>query len=144
METDYLVKPTAFYSNEREKTKLNWFCYEFAHGLEIDLNKKTGERLRKHRIFKKDIAKFSICISKKMKGIILEKLSGKIDEVYSSYEWIEAYFPKLRDDKLVDDILGVIAKTWDEQLSICETCPTRCISEKDNYCTIFDDKDILL
>ena len=79
-----------------------------------------------------------------MKGIILEKLSGKIDEVYSSYEWIEAYFPKLRDDKLVDDILMVIAKTWDEQLSICETCPTRCISEKDNYCTIFDDKDILL
>ena len=44
MEIKELVKPTAFYSNEREKTKLNWFCYEFAHGLEIDLNKKTGKR----------------------------------------------------------------------------------------------------
>jgi hypothetical protein len=144
METDYLVKPTAFYSNEREKTKLNWFCYELAHGLEIDLNKKTGERLRKHRVFEKDIAKFSIYISKKMKGIIPEKLSGKIDKTYFSYEWIEAYFPKLRDDKLVDDMLMVIAKTWDEQLSIFETYPNRCISEKDNYCTIFDDKNILI
>lgn len=140
MKAEKFFNPSAFYSNEQEKTKLNRFCYEISCGLDTDINKELGKRLRKHRIFEEEIAKFSIYFSKKMKGIILQKLSGKIDKTYFSYEWIESYFPKLNDDKLVNDMLDVIAKTWDEQLSVCEMCPNRCITEKDNYCAMFDDK----
>ena len=73
-----------------------------------------------------------------MKGIILQKLSEKIEKVYFSYKMIDSYFPQL-DDELVNEILEVISKVWDEQLEFCEICPTRCISEKDAYCTMFDE-----
>ena len=75
------------------------------------------------------------------KSIILQKLSSRIDKVYFSYEMVESYFPKL-SDRRVNKMLDVIAKAWGEQLSFCGICPTRCISEKDIYCTMFDDKDL--
>ena len=28
---DHFIKPTSFYSNEQEKTKLNWFCLKFIY-----------------------------------------------------------------------------------------------------------------
>ncbi|MGB2728945.1 MAG: hypothetical protein WBD09_10815 [Halobacteriota archaeon] len=51
---------------------------------------------------------------------------------------IEVYFPKL-SDKTVDKMLDAIEEAWDEQLSFCEVCPTRCVTEKDVYCTMFDE-----
>ena len=136
-----MIKPTSFYSSESEKTKLNWFCYELSVSIYDDMKKDNGKRLKKHKIRDEVLAEFSIYISTKMKDIILQKLSGRIDKVYFSYEMIESYFPNL-DDEFINKMLDSISKTWDEQLSFCETCPTRCISERDAYCTMFNDKDL--
>ena len=136
-----MIKPTSFYSSESEKTKLNWFCYELSVGMYDEMKEDIGKQLKKHKIRDEILAVFSIYISKKMKDIILQKLSGRIDKVYFSYEMIESYFPNL-DDKLVDKMLDSISETWDVQLSLCEICPTRCISEKDEYCTMFNDESL--
>jgi uncharacterized Fe-S radical SAM superfamily protein PflX len=133
-----MIKPTSFYSAEFEKTKLNWFCYELSMGIYDEIMKNLGKRLKKYKIDEKALAEFSIYTSKKMKGIILQKLSGRIEKVYFSYEMVESYFPNL-SDKLVNKMLDAISKVWDEQLGFCEICPTRCISEKDAYCTMFDE-----
>lgn len=136
---DDLIKPTSFYSNEQEKTKLNWFCYELALSFELAIKSKLGQKLkRRYGIDEEKIADFSIYFAKEMKKIILQKLSGVIETVYISYELIEAYFPSL-SDRMNDKILDAIAEAWDGQLSICETCPTRCVTERDNYCTMFDE-----
>jgi len=138
-----VIKPTSFYSGEHEKTKLNWFCFEISVGLFDEIKKNHGRQLKKNKIDDKAIAEFSIYIAKKMKDIVLWKLAGKIDTVYISYEIVELYFPTF-NDRLVNKILDTISKVWDEQLSICEICPTRCISEKDAYCIMFDDEDYCL
>ncbi|MEA1943946.1 MAG: hypothetical protein U9N07_01175 [Euryarchaeota archaeon] len=138
-----VIKPTSFYSNEREKTKLNWFCYEFAVGVHDRITKDFGKRLKRYRIDEKTIAGFSIYVSKTMKESILLKLSGRIDKICFSYEMITSYFPNL-NDRLVDQMLDAIAKVWDDQLSFCEVCPARCISEKYAYCSLFDDETIHL
>ncbi len=133
-----IIKQTSFYSRESEKTKLNWFCYEIALSIELDIKRNLGKELMKYKIDDKAIAEFSIYYSKAMKEIILQKLNGKIKTVIHSYEPIESYFPKI-NDKMVNKMLDVIAKAWDEQLSVCVHCPNRCISEKDVYCTMFDN-----
>jgi len=69
---------------------------------------------------------------------MVQKLAGIIGKVYFSYEMVESYFPTL-SDRLVNRMLDAISKAWDEQLSICEICPTRCIIEKDMYCTMFNE-----
>jgi len=73
-----------------------------------------------------------------MQGIILEKLAGKIDTVYISPEMITLYFPEI-NDKLIDEMMNAILKAWDALLSVCESCPNRCISEKSAYGPMFDD-----
>jgi len=133
-----MIKPTSFYSNDLEKTKLNWFCYELSMGIHDEIKKKIGKQLKKHKIDDKTSAEFSIYISKKMKNIILRKLSDEIDRVYFSYEMVEPYFPGI-NDRLVNKILDAISRAWSELLSVCEICPTRCISEKEAYCTMFDE-----
>ncbi|MEA2075608.1 MAG: hypothetical protein U9O85_07750 [Euryarchaeota archaeon] len=135
---DDLIKPTSFYSAEHEKTKLNWFCYEIALSFEFEIKRKLGEKLKRYKIYEKDIADFSVYFAKKMKGIVLQQLSGEIEKVYFSYEMVESYFPML-SDRMVNKMLDAIAKAWDEQLGVCEICPTRCVSEKDVYCTMFDE-----
>ena len=138
-----VIKPTSFYSSEHEKTKLNWFCFEISVAIFDGIKKDHGRRLKKHKIDDEGIAEFSIYIAKKMKDIVLQKLAGKIDTVYISYEMVELYFPTF-NDRLVNKMLDTISKVWDEQLSICGICPTRCISEKDVYCIMFDDEDYCL
>ena len=136
-----MIRSTSFYSCEGEKTKLNWFCYELSVGIYDKMKEDIEKRLKKHKISDEALAGFSIYISKKIQDIILQKLSDRIEQVYFSDEMIESYFPNL-NDRMVNKILDVILKTWDEQLSFCEVCPTRCISEKDVYCTMFDEEDL--
>jgi hypothetical protein len=73
-----------------------------------------------------------------MKGQILDKLAGRIPQVRLGYEEIEAFFPEI-GDRLVDQVLTVVAKAWDSQTEACVVCPTRCISERDERAPMFDD-----
>lgn len=139
-----VIKATSFYSNRREKTKLNWFCYELAMAFYDNIQHAFEKELMECKINDESLAEFSVYLSKKMKGVILQKLAGKIENAYMSYEMVEEYFSNLNDinDILVDKVLDIISKTWDEQLASCEVCPTRCISEKDAYCTMFDKEGL--
>lgn len=134
-----LIKPTAFYSNESEKVKLNWFLYELARGIYQEIDRKLNAKLKEHQIDGPARAQFSIHLAKRMKEIIYQKLAGKIEKVYFSHKMVDSYFPDL-EDNLVNQMLDAISEAWDEQLSMCEICPTRCISEKDAYCTMFDEE----
>ena len=87
----------------------------------------------------KALAEFSVYYSKEMKNQVLQQLSGKIKNVCISYEPIESYFPYLGAG-LINKMTDIISDSWDEMLSFCEICPNRCISEKDSYCALFDDK----
>ena len=101
----------------------------------------VGYRLKRHKISEEVLADFSICTSKKLKDNILRQLSGKDKGVCISFELIESYFPNL-DDRLINKMVDVISKALDENLSFCEVCPNRCISEKDEYCPLFDEKEL--
>ena len=92
-----MIKPTSFYSNECEKIKLNWFCYELSMGIYDNMRDDLGYRLKRHKISEEVLADFSICTSKKLKDAILRQLSGKDKNVCISYELIESYFPDLEN-----------------------------------------------
>ena len=136
-----IISPADFYTSEEEKTKLNWFCFEFALELEmfIHRDRKLRSQLWRKKINDKKIAGFCIHYAKHMKGEVLDQLSGKVPNVRIGYEQIETYFPTI-GDLLVDRLLTVTAKAWDSQTDACVSCPTRCISEKDHMAPMFDDK----
>lgn len=136
-----MIKPTSFYANEDEKTKFNWFFYELSMAIYDHMKRDLGSRLKRQKIRDEALAEFSIYYSKGMKDVILQKLSGKIEVICISYEPIVSYFPNL-DDGLINKMTDIVSDAWDEVLGFCEVCPNRCISEKDAYCTMFDEKSL--
>ena len=132
------ITPAAFYTNEKDKIKLNWFLFEYAAELDSHIKRSLRKRLKRKNIGNRKIAEFCIYYSKEMKGEILDKLSGRTENVSLSYHAIEEFFPHL-NDKLVNDLLTSAFDAWDSITSMCVKCPTRCISEKDNKAPMFDD-----
>jgi predicted GNAT family acetyltransferase len=134
------VSPKDFFSTNEDKTKLNWFLFEYALQLEILAWYDRGlrERLRGKGIGDKEVAAFCVRYAKHMKAEILDRVSGKTENVRMGYEPIEAYFPTI-GDALVDRLLTKAAEAWDSQTEVCVVCPARCISEKEQRATMFDD-----
>jgi hypothetical protein len=139
-ENGELITPDQFYSTAREKTKLNWFCFEYALELEqsIKADRKLWSRLRRKGVDAAQVAEFCVDYSKHMKKEVLLQVSGRIPQVRIQYEPIEDFFPTI-GDTLVNKILDAAAKAWDSQLECCVVCPTRCISEKGERAVMFDD-----
>ena len=133
-----VITPAAFYTNEKDKIKLNWFLFEYAAELDSHIERPLRKKLKHKNIDNRKITEFCIYYSKQMKGEILDKLSGRIENVSLSYHAIEDFFPRI-DDRLVDDLLTSAFDAWYSITSMCVKCPTRCISEKDYKAPMFDD-----
>ena len=133
-----LITPAAFYSNERDKTKLNWFLFEYAAEFNSHIKRHLRKKLRRKKIDDKKIADLCIHYALQMKGEILDKLSGRAENVSLSYHAIEEFFPNL-NDKLVDNLLTSAFNAWDSITLMCVECPTRCVSEKEQKAPMFDD-----
>jgi hypothetical protein len=135
-----IISPTHFFSRAEEKTKLNWYCFEYARGLEmlIRRDRRLCGQLRRKKVDDRAIAGFCIHYAKKMQREIIDRVSGHTKNVRLGYEEIETYFPDI-GDLLVDRLLTAAAKAWDWQTDACVVCPTRCISERNEIAPMFDD-----
>jgi hypothetical protein len=136
-----LVRPTVFYSSDSEKTRLNWFCYEYASEIVSHVDANLQKRLNKKGVTDRRIVDFAVYFAKHMKAVAMQKLGGQFDRVPMSCRDIEQFFGRL-DDRVVDDLLTVVAEAWDSLLEICSSCPTRCVSERDQITPAFDDPNL--
>lgn len=132
------IKYDWFYSSEAEKTKFNWFCLEVA--LEYYDHISDSPLLsafRKHHS-NLEIARFCTYYAKRMKDSIMERLAGKTESTIIYEEYFEEYYPdnSKRHNQL---LMQVAAQAWESHLRFCETCPQRCISEKDEPSPFFDE-----
>jgi len=97
--------------------------------------------LKRKGVTDQRIVEFAVGFAKHMKVVAIQKLAGEFDKAPMSYRDIERVFPDL-DDRLVDNLLTVVAKAWDSLLEICAVCPARCVSERDQVMPQFDDPDL--
>ena len=136
------ILPSHFFSNAADKIKLNWFLFEYALELQsvIRQDKGLAARLARKGVDDEAVARFCIHYAKRMKPQVLDRVAGRIANVSIGYQEIEAFFPTL-GDRLGDQLLTKAAEAWDSQTDSCCLCATRCISEKDEQCTMFDDPD---
>ncbi len=139
-DSDYSkIQPYHFFSNRNEKTKFNWFAFELACEIHRAVPHKTKKYLSRRGYNKQTFNKSCIELAKLLQGIILKKLRNEIPYMQINYEEVEKAFPRL-NDRIIDKLLNCTAKAWDNLLGVCVSCPSACISNKDAYCVMFDDK----
>lgn len=138
------VKPADFYSTETEKTKLNWFLFEYAMEMEsaIQGDRRLLAALRRRGIGDARIGGLCVHYAKSMKRQVLDRVSGRIEAVRIGYEEIESFLPDAGDD-LVDQLLTHAAEAWDMLTEACGECPTRCVSERFERAPMFDNPESL-
>jgi len=134
------ISPADFFSNDSEKTKLNWFCFEFAAEIQSHIGTPLKKRLQKAGITDDALSGFCIHYAQIMKPQVLRQIAGKQSNIYLTYLPIEEYFPTL-SDKIVDALLTAAGEAWKNLTDMCVMCPTRCISERDRKAAMFDDPD---
>jgi hypothetical protein len=131
------IPPSDFYSRETEKTKFNWFLFEFASEFLSHL-RPLKKRLALKGIPDAAVAQFCVGYAKSLRQPILDRLAGKTAGVMLSYHEIERLLPQI-DDRLLDDMLTAAATAWESLLELCVCCPSRCMTEKELLSPMFDD-----
>jgi len=89
------VSPADFFTSDAEKTKLDWFLFEFALELEtaIQRDKRLVAQLWRKGVGGQQVGQFCVRYAKHMKGQVLDRVSGRIPHVTIGYEEIEVFFP---------------------------------------------------
>jgi hypothetical protein len=78
------ISPVDFFSSDSEKTKLNWFLFEYAAAIQSKIERSLRKRLERKGVKENDIAEFCIYYAKQIEQPILDKLSGEAaDMVFS-------------------------------------------------------------
>ena len=134
---DGKIKAEWFYETEAGKTKLNWFLYEVALEYQMYIKDMPGLKTFRETHGDRNIALFCAHYAKQMKRSVLERLSGKTEATIFYDEYITDFYPLL-DQKTVDFLIDAAETAWGSHLSVCDSCPTRCISEMDEKCFLFD------
>jgi hypothetical protein len=132
------ILPRHFFSREDEKTKFNWFAFELALELKVSIPGKLRKYLEKKKYPEPELNRACVRLAKLLQAAVLRKLRKEAPEMRIDYTDVEKAFPGLQD-KTVNDLLTCAGAAWDHLLEQCCVCPSACVSNKDDYCTMFDD-----
>ena len=133
------IEPNHFFKNQDGKTKLNWFTFELACEIAAAVPARLKKALFKRGYTEQTFNKSCVVLAKALQNTVVIELRNEIREMHISYREVENAFQKL-DDKIIDKLLNCTAKAWGHLLDNCISCPSACVSNKDDYCLMFDDK----
>jgi hypothetical protein len=133
------IEPRHFFSSQGEKTKFNWFAFELACEIDRAVPHDTKKYLSKKGYTKQTFNKSCIKLAILLQGMVLKKLRNEIPDMQINWSEVGKAFPKL-NDKTINSLLDCVGVAWENLLGICVSCPSACVSNKDDYCAMFDDE----
>ena len=133
------IEPHHFFSSQDEKTKFNWFAFELASEINRAVPFKLKKYLSKIGYTQQTFNKSCIKLAKLLQDMALKKLRNEISDMQINHAEVERAFPNL-NYKTINSLFDCPAKSWENLLAICASCPSACVSNKDDYCSMFDDK----
>ena len=134
------IKASWFYVSADEKTKMNWFLFEYACKLYDHIGESRKKTVMKWKARRSDecIAEFCAYFAKRMRRNICSGPVGDLGEdIATADEFIRDYCHSntRRETEALADI-GEAA--WLELIQSCFVCPTGCLNGMDERCEIFD------
>ena len=133
---DY-VKAREFYQDAGDKVKLNWLCYEYANNLYMAIRASSDLSGFRASRSQEDIARFCLYFAKRMRKSIYDMQTGKTDMIAFRDSYVFTHYAKI-SQRQADFLLEAAISAWDEQLSACSSCSSRCLTEAFDLCAMFD------
>lgn len=132
------IDPSQFSTLPGGKNKLNWFAFELACEIRQAITPPLARTLVKRGYDGRRIDRSCIALAIGLQGVVLKQLKGEIPQMEIGWDQVEAAFPGLTG-KMTDRLLDATGVAWDRLLSVCVTCPSACVTNKDAPSPLFDD-----
>ena len=131
------VSAANFYKDDGDKIRLNWFLYEYANMLHMNII--SNPKLKRYRKLHTEdqIAVFCIYFSKRMRKSIYDRQIGKTNSVVFNGKYVYEFYP---DSSYAQTqwLLELALDTWNEQLQNCGGCPNECLNDGFEITEMFD------
>lgn len=137
-EPDPQITPSRFSALPGGKCKFNWFAFELASEIRQAITPPLARTLAKRGYDRARLERSCIALAIGLQGVVLRQLRREIPQMEIDWRQVEAAFPGLTD-KLVDQLLSCTGTAWERLLSVCETCPSACVTNRGDHCPMFDD-----
>ena len=140
MKVEKFISASWFYTDSREKTKLNWFLYEYACKLFEHIGESRKKTVREWKARRGDerIAEFCAYFAKRMRRNAFSRSAEvREEDIITADEFIRDYWhtnTRLETGALAD--IGEAA--WLELLESCRACTVGCLVGMHERCDFFD------
>lgn len=139
MRSEQLIPASWFYVDESEKTKFNWFVYEYALSLfeRIESSREKTLKRWKGKLSDTQLAEFCAYYAKRMKQSTYDRITGKTNGIMSEDVYVSDYCHTntIRENAAINAIGNA---AWEALVIRCVECPTRCLIERHVRCELFD------
>jgi hypothetical protein len=88
------IKLHYFYNSEEDKTKINWFCYEYAYVLYDNIRKTAMLKKYRDKNTQDEIVRFCVDFAKEVKSSIYRGLYGVIEKPLVYEKYVGNYYPQ--------------------------------------------------
>ena len=139
------IKSSDICLNEAEKTKGNWFIYEFSNSLYDalseyieDEDEDYDEILISSVLSEKILKLFSVSVAKKTLDILRHWKDEKDKELKISSDLVKGLLNKEGSTEVINRLTKFITNNLQHLLEICQGCPAQCIHDLNGKCYMFD------
>jgi len=134
------IKASWFYVHGNEKTKMNWFLFEYAFKLYDHIEESRNKTVKKWKARWGDerIAEFCAYFAKRMRqNIRSAPVSNPEEDITTADEFIRDYCHSNTLSE-TEALVDIFEAAWLELARSCSACPTGCLSDMHGYCELFD------
>ena len=127
-----------FYKDGGDKTKQNWFLYEFSNVLfsKIEQSGKLASFRKKHS--KENISAFCVYFSKRLRQSISNVEKKLASSVTINGRYVYEFYPG-NTYAQTQKLLEAACEAWDEHLLVCSACPNQCLTDGFELTNMFDN-----
>jgi len=127
-----------FYKDNGDKTKQNWFLYEFSNVLfsKIEQGGKLAAYRKKHS--EADISEFCVYLSKRLRQSISNAEKKRTSGVTINGRYIYEFYPGNTYTQ-TQNLLDVALEAWNEHILVCSSCPNQCLTDGFEITDMFDN-----
>jgi len=127
-----------FYKDKGDKTKQNWFLYEYSNMLYSKIEESRALAAYRKKRGEEDIAAFCVYFSKRMRQSIANADAGRTSGVEINGRYVYEFYPG-NTYAQTQKLLEAAVEAWDEHLQTCSACPNLCLANGYEITDMFDN-----
>ena len=127
-----------FYKDNGDKTKQNWFLYEYSNILFSKIEERPDLASYRRTHSQKEISTFCVYFSKRLRRSINNAERKLATGVAIDGRYVYEFYPGNARAQ-TQSLLDAASEAWEEHIFVCSECPNKCLTEGFEITEMFDN-----